>query len=154
PVPTLFRSLVKFHMKPKLGVHSVAWNEAQKISGFNSDFHRQDLFENIDKGNFPQWDLGVQIVPEEDEHKYSFDLLDPTKLIPEELVPVKVIGRLTLDKNTENFFAETEQSAFHPGRVVPGIDFSNDPLLQGRLFSYGDTQTHRLGGANHHDLPI
>lgn len=145
---------VKFHLKPKLGVHSVAWNEAQKISGFNSDFHRQDLFENIDKGNFPQWDLGVQIIPEEDENKYTFDLLDPTKLIPEELVPVKVIGRLTLDKNTENFFAETEQSAFHPGRVVPGIDFSNDPLLQGRLFSYGDTQTHRLGGANHHDLPI
>lgn len=145
---------VKFHLKPKLGVHSVAWNEAQKISGFNCDFHRQDLFENIDKGNFPEWDFGVQIVPEEDEHKYSFDLLDPTKLIPEELVPVKIIGKLTLNKNPENFFAETEQSAFHPGRVVPGIDFSNDPLLQGRLFSYLDTQTHRLGGANHHELPI
>lgn len=147
-------SFVKFHWKPKLGVHSVAWNEAQKISGFNSDFHRQDLYENIDKGNFPEWDFGVQIVPEEDEHKFSFDLLDPTKIIPEELVPVKIIGRMTLNKSPENFFAETEQAVFHPGRIVPGIDFSNDPLLQGRLFSYADTQTHRLGSVNHHELPI
>ncbi|MCP1996380.1 catalase [Flavobacterium sp. HSC-61S13] len=145
---------VKFHWKPLLGVHSVAWNEAQKISGFNSDFHRQDLFDAIDGGDFPEWELGVQIIAEEDEHRFSFDLLDPTKLIPEELVPVKIIGKMTLNRNPENFFAETEQAAFHPGRVVRGIDFSNDPLLQGRLFSYSDTQIYRLGGANHQELPI
>lgn len=147
-------TFVKFHWKPRLGVHSVAWNEAQKISGFNSDFHRQDLWEAIDKGNFPQWDLGVQLVAEEDEHKFDFDLLDPTKIIPEELVPVKIIGTMTLNRNPENFFAETEQAAFDPGRVVPGIDFSNDPLLQGRVFSYMDTQNYRLGGPNFHELPI
>lgn len=147
-------TFVKFHWKPRLGVHQVAWQEAQKISGYDADFHRRDLWEAIEKGNFPQWDLGVQLIPEEDELKYSFDLLDPTKLIPEELVPVQIIGTMTLNRNPENFFAETEQVAFDPGRLVPGIDFSNDPLLQGRIFSYADTQNYRLGGPNFHELPI
>lgn len=147
-------TFVKFHWKPKLGVHSVAWNEAQKISGFDADFHRRDLWEAIENGQFPQWDLGVQLIPEEDEMKFSFDILDPTKIIPEELVPVKIIGTMTLNRNPENFFAETEQAAFDPGRVVPGIDFSDDPLLQGRIFSYMDTQNYRLGGPNFHELPI
>jgi catalase len=145
---------VKFHWKPKLGTHAVVWDEAQKISGKNSDFHKQDLWENIEKGNFPEWELGVQIIPEADEHKYNFDLLDPTKLVPEELVPVTIVGRMVLDRNPDNFFAETEQVAFHPGHVVPGIDFSNDPLLQGRLFSYTDTQLSRLGSPNFHEIPI
>lgn len=147
-------TFVKFHWKPKLGVHSVAWNEAQKISGFDADFHRRDLWEAIEDGDFPQWDLGVQLIPEEDEMKFSFDILDPTKIIPEELVPVQIIGTMTLNRNPENFFAETEQSAFDPGRLVPGIDFSDDPLLQGRIFSYMDTQNYRLGGPNFHELPI
>ncbi|MBE8720914.1 catalase [Sphingobacterium pedocola] len=147
-------TFVKFHWKPKLGVHQVAWQEAQKISGYDADFHRRDLWENIDKGNFPQWDLGVQLIPEEDELKFSFDILDPTKIVPEELIPVKIIGTMTLNRNPENFFAETEQIAFDPGRLVPGIDFSNDPLLQGRVFSYADTQNYRLGGPNFHELPI
>ncbi|WLV24346.1 catalase [Aciduricibacillus chroicocephali] len=147
-------SFVKFHWKPKLGVHSVVWDEAQKINGKNPDFHRQDLYEAIDSGNYPEWELGVQIVPEEDEFKFDFDLLDPTKLIPEEDVPVKIIGKMTLNRNVDNVFAETEQVAFHPGHVVPGIDFTNDPLLQGRLFSYTDTQLIRLGGPNFHELPI
>lgn len=147
-------TFVKFHWRPKLGAHSVAWNEAQKISGFNSDFHRQDLWEAIEDGNYPQWDLGVQLIPEEDELNYSFDILDPTKIIPEEVIPLKIIGTMTLNQNPENFFAENEQSAFDPGRVVPGIDFSNDPLLQGRIFSYMDTQNYRLGGPNFHELPI
>lgn len=145
---------VKFHWKPLLGMHSVAWDEAQKISGKNSDFHKQDLWEAIENGNYPEWELGLQIVPEKDEHKYGFDLLDPTKLIPEELVPVKIVGKMTLNRNPENFFAETEQVAFHPGHIVPGIDFSNDPLLQGRLFSYTDTQLSRLGSPNFHEIPI
>ncbi|MBF4515521.1 catalase [Flavobacterium sp. ANB] len=145
---------VKFHWKPKQGIHSVLWDEAQKISGKNSDFHKQDLWEAIESGNFPEWELGVQIIPESDEHKYDFDLLDPTKLIPEELVPVTIIGKMTLNKNPDNFFAETEQVAFHPGHVVPGIDFTNDPLLQGRLFSYTDTQLSRLGSPNFHEIPI
>lgn len=145
---------VKFHWKPVLGVHSVAWDEAQKISGKDPDFHRRDLWEAIDEGNFPEWDLGVQIVPEKDEHKYEFDLLDPTKIIPEELVPVQIVGRLTLNRNPDNFFAETEQVMFSPAHLVPGIDFSNDPLLQGRLFSYTDTQLSRLGGPNFHQIPI
>ena len=145
---------VKFHWKPKLGTHGVAWDEAQKISGKNSDFHRQDLWEAIEEGKFPEWELGVQIIPESDEHKYDFDLLDPTKLVPEELVPVTIIGKMVLNKNPDNFFAETEQVAFHPGHVVPGIDFSNDPLLQGRLFSYTDTQLSRLGSPNFHEIPI
>ncbi|PNW26918.1 catalase [Formosa algae] len=145
---------VKFHWKPKLGVHSVTWDEAVKISGADSDFHRRDLWDAIEAGAYPEWELGVQIVPEEDEFKYDFDLLDPTKLIPEELVPVKIIGKMTLNRNPENFFAETEQVAFLPGHIVPGIDFTNDPLLQGRLFSYRDTQLSRLGGPNFHQIPI
>lgn len=147
-------SFVKFHWKPLLGVHAVCWDEAQKISGRDSDFHRRDLWEAIESGDFPEWELGVQIVDEKDEHKFGFDLLDPTKLIPEELVPVRRIGKLTLDRNPDNFFAETEQVAFHPGHLVPGIDFSNDPLLQGRLFSYTDTQLSRLGGPNFQEIPI
>ena len=145
---------VKFHWKPLLGVHSVAWDEAQKISGKDSDFHRRDLWEAIEGGNFPEWNFGVQIVEEKDEHKFDFDLLDPTKLIPEEIVPVQIIGKMTLNRNPDNFFAETEQVAFHPGHIVSGIDFSNDPLLQGRLFSYTDTQLIRLGGPNFHEIPI
>ena len=145
---------VKFHWKPLLGVHSVAWDEAQNISGKDPDFHRRDLWDAIESGNFPEWELGVQIVPEEDEFKYDFDLLDATKIIPEELVPVQRIGKMTLNRNPDNFFAETEQIAFHLGHIVPGIDFTNDPLLQGRLFSYTDTQLLRLGGPNFQQLPI
>ena len=145
---------VKYHWKPKLGVHSVLWDEAQKISGLDPDFHRRDLWDAIESGNYPEWELGVQIVPEADEHKFDFDLLDPTKIIPEAVVPVKIIGKMTLNRNPDNFFAETEQVAFHPGHIVPGIDFTNDPLLQGRLFSYIDTQLKRLGGPNFHEIPI
>ncbi len=145
---------VKFHWKPLLGIHSVVWDEAQKISGKDADFHRRDLWEAIEHGDFPEWELGLQVVEEKDEHTFDFDLLDPTKLIPEELVPVQRIGRLTLNRNPDNFFAETEQVAFHPGHIVSGIDFSNDPLLQGRLFSYTDTQLSRLGGPNFHQIPI
>ena len=145
---------VKFHWKPLLGLHSVVWDEAQKISGMDPDFHRRDLWEAIETGRFPQWELGVQVVEEKDEHRFDFDLLDPTKIIPEEMVPVRRIGRLTLNRNPDNFFAETEQVAFHPGHLVPGIDFSDDPLLQGRLFSYLDTQLIRLGGPNFHEIPI
>ena len=147
-------TFVKFHWKPLLGMHSVAWDEAQRISGCDPDFHRRDLWEAIETGDFPEWEFGVQLVPEKDEHKFDFDLLDPTKLIPEELVPVQRIGKLMLNRNPDNFFAETEQVAFHPGHIVPGIDFSNDPLLQGRLFSYTDTQLIRLGGPNFHEIPI
>ncbi|MBW8331524.1 MAG: catalase [Prolixibacteraceae bacterium] len=145
---------VKFHWKPVLGVHSLAWDEAQNLSGKDSDFHRRDLWEAIESGNFPEWNFGVQIVEEKDEFKFDFDLLDPTKLIPEEIVPVQIIGKMTLNRNPDNFFAETEQVAFHPGHVVSGIDFSNDPLLQGRLFSYTDTQLSRLGSPNFHEIPI
>lgn len=147
-------SFVKFHWKPILGVHSVAWDEAQIISGKDPDFHRRDLWDAIESGAFPEWELGVQIIPEEDEFKFEFDLLDSTKLIPEELVPVQRIGKMTLNRNPDNFFAETEQVAFHLGNIVPGIDFTNDPLLQGRLFSYTDTQLLRLGGPNFHEIPI
>ncbi|MBZ9729287.1 catalase [Salegentibacter sp. JZCK2] len=147
-------TFVKFHWKPLLGTHGVAWDEAQKISGNDPDFHRRDLWNAIDNGQFPEWELGVQIIPEEDEHKFDFDLLDATKLVPEELVPVKKIGKMVLNRNPDNFFAETEQVAFHPGHIVPGIDFTNDPLLQGRLFSYTDTQLKRLGGPNFHEIPI
>src|SRR4026209_776319 len=145
---------VKFHWKPVLGVHSVVWDEAQKISGLDPDFHRRDLWDAIENGDFPEWEFGVQIVEEKDEQKFDFDLLDATKLVPEELVPVRRIGKLTLNRNPDNFFAETEQVAFHVGNIVPGIDFSNDPLLQGRLFSYTDTQLIRLGGPNFHEIPI
>jgi len=147
-------SFVKFHWKPVLGVHSLVWDEAVKLAGKDPDFHRRDLWEAIDQGFYPEWEFGVQIVPEKDEHKFDFDLLDATKLIPESLVPVQIIGKMTLNRNTDNYFAETEQVAFHPGHLVPGIDFSNDPLLQGRLFSYTDTQLSRLGSANFHEIPI
>ncbi|SEI93625.1 catalase [Dyadobacter koreensis] len=145
---------VKFHWKPILGVHSVAWDEATKISGKDPDFHRRDLWEAIESGAYPEWELGIQVVEEKDEHNFPFDLLDPTKIIPEELVPVQRVGKLTLHQNPANFFAETEQVAFHPGHLVPGIDFTNDPLLQGRLFSYTDTQLSRLGSPNFHEIPI
>jgi catalase len=145
---------VKFHWKPVLGTHSLVWDEAQKISGKDPDFHRRDLWESIENGDYPGYELGLQIIAEEDEFDFDFDILDPTKLWPEEDVPVKIIGKMTLNRNVDNVFAETEQVAFHPGNVVPGIDFSNDPLLQGRLFSYTDTQLLRLGGPNFHELPI
>ncbi|WP_421102390.1 catalase [Sporosarcina psychrophila] len=145
---------VKFHWKPKLGVHSLVWDEAQKIAGKDPDFHRRDLWESIEKGDFVEFEFGVQLIEEKDEFMFDFDILDPTKLWPEEKVPVKIIGKMTLNRNVDNVFAETEQVAFHPGSVVPGIDFSNDPLLQGRLFSYTDTQLIRLGGPNFHELPI
>jgi catalase len=145
---------VKFHWKPLLGLHAVLWDEAQKISGKDPDFHRRDLWEAIENGDYPEWELGVQIVEEKDEFSFDFDLLDPTKVIPEELVPVRRIGKMTLNRNPDNFFAETEQVAFHLGNIVPGIDFTNDPLLQGRLFSYLDTQLIRLGGPNFHEIPI
>jgi catalase len=145
---------VKFHWKPILGVHSVVWDEAQKISGKDPDFHRRDLWEAIENGDYPEYELGVQIVEEKDEHKFDFDLLDATKLIPEELVPVQRIGKLTLNRNPDNFFAETEQVAFQVGNIVPGIDFTNDPLMQGRIFSYLDTQLIRLGGPNFNEIPI
>ncbi|MDO1511080.1 catalase [Maribacter confluentis] len=145
---------VKFHWKPTLGVHSVTWEEAVKINGADPDFHRRDLWDAIEAGQYPEWELGIQVVAEKDEHKFDFDLLDPTKLIPEEMVPVKIIGKMTLNRNPDNFFAETEQVAFLPGHIVPGIDFTNDPLLQGRLFSYRDTQLSRLGSPNFHQIPI
>lgn len=147
-------TFVKFHWKPVLGAHSLVWDEALKINGKDPDFHRRDLWESIENGAFPEYEFGVQLVPEEDEHKFGFDLLDPTKLIPEELVPVRRVGKMVLNRNPDNFFAETEQVAFHPGHLVPGLDFTNDPLLQGRLFSYLDTQLTRLGGPNFHELPI
>jgi catalase len=146
--------LCKFHWKPLLGAHSVVWDEAQKISGTDPDFHRRDLWEAIEEGNYPEYELGLQVVDERDELAFGFDLLDPTKLLPEELVPVRRVGRLTLDRNPENFFAEVEQVAFCVANVVPGIDFTNDPLMQARLFSYLDTQLTRLGGPNFAELPI
>lgn len=145
---------VKFHWKPLLGTHGLVWDEAQKLAGKDPDFLRRDLWEAIEMGDFAEYELGVQMIEEEDEFKFDFDLLDPTKIWPEEEVPVKIIGKMTLNKNPDNFFAETEQVAFHPGNVVPGIDFSNDPLLQGRLFSYIDTQLLRLGGPNFAEIPI
>ena len=145
---------VKFHFKPTLGMHSVLWDEALKINGKDPDFHRRDLWEAIEAGEFPEWEFGVQVVEEKDEHKFDFDLLDPTKIIPEEVVPITPLGKLVLNRNPDNYFAETEQVAFHPGHLVPGIDFSNDPLLQGRLFSYTDTQLTRLGGPNFAQIPI
>jgi len=146
--------LVKFHWKPLLGVHSLAWNESLKLGGFDPDFHRRDLWDAIESGAYPQWEFGVQLIPEEDQLKYEFDPLDATKIVPEEVIPVRRIGKLTLNRNPDNFFAETEQVAFDVGNLVPGIDFSNDPLLQGRAFSYVDTQLTRLGGPNFHEIPI
>ncbi|WP_304502670.1 catalase [Brachybacterium sp. ACRRE] len=148
-------SLVKLHWKPKLGVHSLTWEEAQIIGGVDPDFHRRDLADSIEAGAFPQWELGMQVLPDqEDEMFEGIDLLDPTKLVPEEIAPVQPVGLLTLDRNPRNYFAETEQVAFHPGHLVPGIDVTDDPLLQGRLFSYLDTQLTRLGGPNFDQIPI
>ena len=144
----------KFHWKPILGTHSLVWDEAVKIAGADADFHRRDLWEAIESGHYPEWEMGLQIFTEAQAEAFSFDVLDPTKLIPEELVPVTPVGRMVLNRNPDNFFAETEQVAFCTAHVVPGIDFSNDPLLAGRHHSYIDTQISRLGGANFHELPI
>ena len=147
-------TFVKFHWKPKLGLQSVVWNEAVKINGADPDFHRRDLWDAINSGDFPEWELGVQLFDETFAEKFAFDVLDPTKIIPEEEVPVRIIGRLVLDRVVDNFFAETEQVAFMTQNVPPGIDFSNDPLLQGRNFSYLDTQLKRLGSPNFTHIPI
>ncbi|MBC9226555.1 catalase [Aeromicrobium sp. 636] len=148
-------SLVKFHWKPKLGVHSLTWEEAQLINGIDPDFHRRDLFDAIESGAFPEWELGIQVFEDNPEQEFAgIDLLDPTKIVPEELAPVQPIGRLTLNGNPTNFFAEVEQVAFHPGHLPPGIDVTDDPLLQARLFSYIDTQLTRLGGPNYNQIPI
>jgi catalase len=147
-------TFVKFHWRPALGTHSLVWDEAMKISGADPDFTRRDLWDAIEAGDFPVWDFAVQLVPEEREHDFDFDLLDATKIIPEEEVPLRVVGRMELNRNPDNFFAETEQVAFHTANVVPGIDFTNDPLLQARNFSYLDTQLIRLGGPNFAQLPV
>ena len=144
----------KFHWTPRLGTHSLVWDEAVKINGADPDFHRRDLWEAIESGEYPEWELGLQTFTEEQAQSFSFDVLDSTKLIPEELVPVKPVGRMVLNRNPDNFFAETEQVAFCTAHVVPGIDFSNDPLLHGRIHSYLDTQITRLGGPNFHEIPI
>ena len=145
---------VKFHWKPVLGVQSTCWDEAVKIAGADPDYHRRDLFEAIDRGDYPEWELGVQVFDEKWAAKLPYDVLDATKLIPEEEIPVVIIGKMTLNRNVDNFFAETEQVAFLPSNIVPGIDFTNDPLLQGRLFSYLDTQKSRLGTTNFHQIPV
>ncbi|HEX4790493.1 MAG TPA: catalase [Actinospica sp.] len=145
---------VKFHWIPRLGVHSLAWDEAQQIAGADPDFNRRDLWDAIAAGHYPEWELGLQLVTEEEARELEFDLLDPTKLIPEERVPLRIVGRLVLDRNPEDFFAETEQAAFHLGNLVPGVDVSEDPLLQARLFSYLDTQLIRLGGPNFTQIPV
>ena len=147
-------TFVKFHFKPRLGLQSVLWNEAVKLNGADPDFHRRDLWNSIDNGDFPEWDFGVQLFDEEFAEKFEFDILDPTKIIPEEQVPVRIVGKITLNGLVDNFFAETEQVAFCTQNVVPGIGFSNDPLLQGRNFSYLDTQLKRLGGPNFTHIPI
>ena len=147
-------TFVKFHWTPKLGTHSLVWDETQRIAGKDPDYNRRDLWDAIEAGDHPEWELGVQLVPESDEFRFDFDLLDATKIIPEEEVPVRPVGRMVLDRNPDNFFAETEQVAFHTANLVPGIDFSNDPLLQARNFSYLDTQLIRLGGPNFAHLPV
>ncbi len=147
-------TFVKFHWKPKQGLQSVVWNEALKVNGADPDFHRRDLWNAIQMGDYPEWELGVQLFDDEFADRFDFDILDATKLIPEEEVPVRRVGRLVLDRCVDNFFAETEQVAFHTGNIVPGIDFTNDPLLQGRNFSYLDTQLKRLGGPNFTHLPV
>ncbi|MBA2935928.1 catalase [Sphingomonas sp. CGMCC 1.13654] len=147
-------TFVKFHWKPKLGLQSTVWDEALKLQAADNDYHRRDLYEAIDTGAYPEWELGIQAFDQAFADKLDWDVLDATKIIPEEMIPVRIIGRMTLDRNPDNFFAETEQVAYCPANVVPGIDFTNDPLLQGRLFSYLDTQKSRLGTANFHQIPI
>ena len=147
-------TFVKFHWRPKLGLQSTVWDETVKLAGADPDFHRRDMFEAIESGEHPEWELSVQLFTQEQADEFPFDHLDPTKLIPEELVPLTAIGRMVLNRWPDNFFAETEQVAFCPANIVPGMDFSNDPLLQGRLFSYTDTQLSRLGGPNFHQIPI
>jgi catalase len=147
-------TFVKFHWRPTLGTHSLVWDEAQKLAGKDPDWLRRDLWDAIEQGDYPEFELSVQLVPEEDEFKYDFDLLDATKIIPEELVPLRPVGKMVLNRNPDNFFAETEQVAFHPGNLVPGIDVTNDPLLQGRLFSYLDTQLNRFHSVNFTEVPI
>ncbi len=147
-------TFVKFHWKPKLGVQSLVWDESAKLQGADNDFHRRDLYEAIDAGDFPEWDFGIQVISDDLAESLPYSVLDATKLVPEELAPVRIIGRMVLDRNPDNHFAENEQVAFLPSNVVPGIDFTNDPLLQGRLFSYLDTQKSRLGTTNFHQIPI
>lgn len=147
-------TFVKFHWKPKLGLQSTLWDEALKLQAADNDYHRRDLWESIESGNFPEWELGMQLFDQKLADSLPYDVLDATKLIPEEVVPVTLVGRMVLNRNPDNFFAETEQVAYCPGNIVPGIDFTNDPLLQGRLFSYLDTQKSRLGTANFHQIPI
>ncbi len=148
-------SLVKFHWKPVLGIHGLVWEESQKLGGIDPDFHRRDLWDAIETGAFPEWEFGVQVMPDSEDQMFEgIDLLDPTKIVPEELAPVRRVGRMTLDRNPTNFFAETEQVAFHAGHLVRGIDITDDPLLHARLFSYLDTQLTRLGGPNFAQLPI
>jgi catalase len=147
-------NFVKFHWRPVLGTAAVLWDEAVKISGADPDFHRRDLFEAIESGDFPEFEFGFQVIDQKTADALPFDVLDATKLIPEETVPIEMVGKMVLNRNPDNFFAETEQVAFCPSHIVPGIDFSEDPLLQGRLFSYLDTQLSRLGSPNFHELPI
>ncbi|WP_246942924.1 catalase [Bacillus pinisoli] len=147
-------NFVKFHWKPILGVHSLLMEEAQYIGGIDPDYHRRDLWNAIDRGAYPVFELGVQMIAEEDQYKHDFDVLDPTKVWPEEIVPVEIIGKMTLNKNVDNFFAETEQVAFDVTNLVPGIDFTDDPILQGRTFTYKISQQHRLGGSNYQEIPI
>jgi catalase len=144
----------KFHWTPTAGTHSLVWDEAVKISGADPDYHRRDLWERIEAGNYPEYELGLQVFTEEQAEQFSFDILDATKIVPEELVPIQPVGRMVLNRNPDNFFAETEQVAYCTAHVVPGIDFSNDPLLAGRIHSYVDTQITRLGGPNFHEIPI
>src|SRR5688500_12230044 len=145
---------VKFHWLPKQGTHSLVWDEAVRISGADPDFHRRDLWEAIEAGAYPEWDLGLQIFTEEQAEQFSFDVLDATKIVPEELVPVRTVGRLVLNRNPDNFFAETEQVAFCAAHIVPGLDFSSDPVLAGGIHSYVDTQLSRLGGPHYHEIHI
>jgi len=147
-------TLVKFHWRPRLGVQSLVWDESAKLQGADNDYHRRDLFEAINNGSYPEWDFCVQVIGDELADSLPYSVLDATKLVPEEVAPLKIVGRMVLDRNPDNFFAETEQAAFLPSNVVPGIDFTNDPLLQGRLFSYLDTQKSRLGTTNFHQIPI
>ena len=145
---------VKFHWKPKQGMQSVVWNEALKINGADPDFHRRDLWDAIQAGDYPEWELGFQLFDDDFADKFDFDILDATKIIPEEILPVKIVGKMVLDRCVDNFFAETEQVAFHTANLVPGIDYTNDPLLQGRNFSYLDTQLKRLGSPNFTHIPV